>query len=592
MLLGIINKKDEQIYIELKVKNNCNFISFNKVKNNKVINLDSNEAINIINELFNTEKKYLESSNGFDIYIDNNNLRRFYKDGIEDFDMFYLINGVNATLYKSKKSRSLSKMFNFMLGGVTATVVLSCYGPNILNSFFSKSSEDIQYTVDDDVYESVTVDSLEDYIYNSDGLSSFDKDIIFNEEYFSFLLDTVDDNRKIYDFNKRFDDINISRYDESVLPGTVGFYDNANCNTINVLDTICDEDSLKDVEAHELVHLTQCGKYNFIKEALAEIMSHEFYDTPYSCYSDAVKRVKVLIEIIGPRAVFNSVYSYNTEYFENSIKDLLCQKDAQDLLKLFYNYDYSGETNEATCERMDELLKKMLENKKKHCSYEEGIADEIIIASIMSDNCPTKRYYFNSNKEGYYKTFEVTTCIDNYDNSEENSNVEVPNDVSMSVILYTKDNVLNNINDDDFLDFIDSYDVLLLTNGESNERFFRKTYGKYSRETDAGIDDDVYDIKDILSNYEYKSVTFACSTDVFDFDEINNYKFLNNVMYCCLSAPFNDGTNFAIAKEGSLNNCRIVRGTVPSVYDKFGCVNPYGDYSDNFCDDMERGHSK
>ena len=585
ILLGVINKKYEQIYIELKVKNNCNIISFDKVSNNKIEHLNKSDISNIINELFDTEKRYLSSNYGYDIYIDSNNFKRFFRNGVEDFNLFYLINGKNATLYKSKKSGSLSKIFTFVIGGVIVTCVFSNYAPKFLSSFAGKDdNEKIEYVVNmnSDEYTTIDLDKIEDYIYDSDGLSSFEKDAIYNEEYLTYLLNTLDENRKIYDLNKRLDGINTSRYDQSVLPGSTGFYDPTDCNTINVLDTITDEDFIKDVESHEFVHLTQCGRFTFIKEALAEIISHEFYGSPYTCYSDAIKRVKVLMEIIGPKAVFNAAFSYNTDYFEGSVKDLLSQKDSKDLLQLFCTFDYTGETNDVTCERMDEILSKMLENKKRHCSEEEALYYDIIISSIMNDSAPDNRFYFNSYKDCYYKSSDVTTFVSNFDCDINNPDIEVPDNILISAIDYSKDNFLNNLNNENFVEFIKDYDVIVLDNGSTTERFFLDESGKYIK--DGDYSDNLYDIKDFAKVYNYDSIALHSSLSTYNFNSIKNEKFLNNFNSCYITTTFMDGSKFTTTAKSSLRDCNVVSAEIPSIYEKYGCINPDVDRCDELSD--------
>jgi len=573
MLLGVINKKNEQIYIESKIKDNCIYISFDKIINDGIIHLNFNAAKDIINDLFNTNKTYLYSNSMYDIYIDSNSLKRFYKDGKEDFNMFYLANGVDATMYKSKKGKPLSKIFTFLLGGVTATVLITHYGINFITSYFDDTIKNLYYSVDidSDQYEPVTLDKMQEYIFSSEGLSSFDKVTIYNEAYFKYLINTVDDSRLLYDYNMRLDGINISRYDSSVMPDSCGFYDSSKCNTINVLDTINEESDLKDVESHEFVHLTQCGRFAFIKEALAEIISHEFYNAPYTSYGEAIKRVKVLMEIIGPEPVFNAAYSYECDKFENSIKSLLSESEAEELLSLFSTYDYSEETTKDKCNRIDELLNTMLENKKKNSNYEMSEYDDFIIASIINDSSIDNRFYFNTYSEKYYNSLNVTTYVYDYE-VDDSKNIEVCDTINISSIEYTKDNFINNSYDSKFIDFISNYEVLSLKKGNDKINYY-KTNDGYIKETADFSDTTCYSLNEIISNNVYDNVTLLSSVSKYKYNDIKDYEFLENNDLFCLTATFSDDCKFTVCEEKPLRKINVIRSIVPSIYDKFGCAN-------------------
>ena len=127
MLIGIINKGYEQIHI----KENNGKVSFIKV-NDKVNTLNKAEALDILKDIFNTSNlKYIESNNDYDIYLDLANNKRYFKNGIEDFRMFYDNNGNSNILYSKGGKNTLQKTFAVAtISGLLTTLILTNEGIN------------------------------------------------------------------------------------------------------------------------------------------------------------------------------------------------------------------------------------------------------------------------------------------------------------------------------------------------------------------------------------------------------------------------------------------------------------------------------
>ena len=415
MLIGIIDKGYEQIHI----KENNGKVSFIKV-NDKVSCLTKEEALNVLKEIFNTNNlKYLESNNEYDIYLDLANNKRYFKNGIEDFKMFYDNNGMNAVLYSKNGLKTFQKIMTVVVG-VNISIIIALTNNGVMNFLVNYVNTNASYeqkvAIEDFrdkffkfensiVYDETKYDylessqQLEDYINESTNMQEFDKTCLKNEDYFNFVLNIVDEQSKIYDLPDRFKDMSVRYYNDKTnesWENAAGYYTNGT-NTLNVKETYINDAYLyKDILDHEFIHLTQTGlSYCYIKEALAEILSTEFYGTDIDAYLNIVKNVKLLIEGIGPDAVLNAVFSHDTTKFENSIREYLDEQDTQELLNLFRMQDIYTDKRKEADDKVYNLVMKLLKNK-----YNENNAE--IDPIILATNNPM-RIYFNNNKEEYYK---------------------------------------------------------------------------------------------------------------------------------------------------------------------------------------------
>ena len=338
MLIGMIDKGYEQIHITYE----NNKVLFIKV--NDTVNLmNKEESLDLLNDLFSTNNfKYIEKENDYDVYLDLANNKRYFKNNIEDFKMFFENNGQAATLCSESdnKKANLSRIFAFIL---TGTLIPVMFTRDSVDTYLIKIQHEygVKIQFEDDTlfgnisfedipkYEILTnAEQIKEYIYSSEELQDFDKRTLYNEDYFNFVLSIIDTQSKIYDLPKRLDGINIKYYNNNEEPerreNTSGYYTPGK-NTIYVKEKYRAQlKQFSDIATHELIHLTQTGTKNFyIMEGLAEILSNEFYGSELNSYHFTVKNTKLLTEIIGPDAVLNSVFSHDNALFENSIKEYL-----------------------------------------------------------------------------------------------------------------------------------------------------------------------------------------------------------------------------------------------------------------------------
>lgn len=111
MIVGIIKNKDNSYeYINL-INNKLEFIHIDK---NGVKKSNKNYIDSIFNNLFyNDNCVYLEKYKDYDVYYDKaNNLKHYMKNGIENLELFYAFNGINARLYKISKDNGSKDLIN------------------------------------------------------------------------------------------------------------------------------------------------------------------------------------------------------------------------------------------------------------------------------------------------------------------------------------------------------------------------------------------------------------------------------------------------------------------------------------------------
>jgi hypothetical protein len=477
MLVSKIIGDNYQIYIKKFNKDGKDVYTFDKVDKDKVAHLCREDAKELIDSIFNTEKKYLKNENGYDIYLDKNEFKRYYKDGVEDYSMFYINNGVDATVYLSDeanekeprvKSFKLGKGLKILIYGVLSMSIVTAPTKDLVTN---SSAIDEQITSNQTTYEQIkdiiTYDQVRKNIYASQGISEDDKNFICNEDYLKFIIETCDDPSKSYDLNERFSDITIETFDLNENRGYFGCY-------ISGTSTIClpildDENVRRDIFGHEFSHLCQANfKYIFIAESLAEMMSYEYLNCIPDGYPQLVNRTKILIEIIGTKPILNAVYSKDTTLFEDSIKQYLNPSEAEELLNLFQGYQYQNHDKEMN--RIDELLKKMIENKYIQTNNkEEKELNLTLMEQILAGNAQYRVYFNDKNPRFYKKLYlnisdELISKTEGFYNEKLITSKGTPNNVKIKSLYYYKDNMLNYLENPNFIKFIKKFDYFAFCN--------------------------------------------------------------------------------------------------------------------------------
>ena len=410
MLVGIIKEGKNNYYINFD--NNMKEISV-ILSNAKITRtLTKNEALNLLETILSSKLTYKEEKDNYSIYLDESNNTRYFRNGIEDFNMFLNNNGKNAILYdeanKNNKNNSV-KRYKIAIDLLVFELILSTSLPLSFSSLkYNEQMEPFVYHNMNSIdVSNLSINEIKELIYGSKYLSLEDKEFLYNEDLLNDVLE-ISQNERNYVLRRKLENIRIEYYNKEMIDNRdyTGYYNTLDFNTIYLLSGLKnDKEKYNDVLSHEFIHLLQDNnEYTYIIEGCAEIISNEYYFQTSSSYSDLVKRVKVLMEIIGPKPVIECNFKVGNESFENAIHEYLDDEDANKLLSLFTSTpDYMAiDNNERIVNKeIDKLLAKMYFNKTG-----KNIEDDLLM-NLLFNVSIENRIYFNKNRDEYYNEYPL-----------------------------------------------------------------------------------------------------------------------------------------------------------------------------------------
>lgn len=430
MLVAKIKDLNKNIDYNVYIINYQNKLSFRVkcIDNEKYYYLSKFETDILFSKLFNYDKKYIGKFEGYNVYIDGANNKHYFKDNKENIEMFYKYNGITALSYlfnRKNDSNDISKSFYIENKNDNSRLILTCiilffysayFGGYIKENTVNSNNVSIGEYISSDliaVYNYINpMDSNEivEKINNSNGLNENEKKFLINEELFNDVLN-IADRKRSEELREKLSNITKKYYNEKELienENTSGFYNPLEPNIIHIKNVKNDTNGTL---SHEFVHLLQDNNpYYFIREAVAELIVEEYYGEKANSYLEEIQYVKILMEIIGPKPIFECCFKGNTTIFENRIKSLLNEEDAEELLKLFTTKPLNCENKEEVYQKMYYLLSKM---------YNGNILEDSLINAIRLLPEYVNRGYFNinyieecNNKDSYvYDTLKVEDAV-------------------------------------------------------------------------------------------------------------------------------------------------------------------------------------
>lgn len=453
MLLGIIKDitKNIEYYINSEKKDNVYEISFTMVTNDNIKALSKEEIRSLLKTILSSNLTYKEKWNDYDVYLDEANNKRYFKNGRENFFMFLENNGVSAINYFNKISKtSKSKSYNIIAANIAFSLILSSMA---LIPFAGdiQIRERLDTTVSS--FINLSADELIDSIQSSKYLTDEEKEFLCNEDFFNFVIENSDPIRN-YSLRKAFDEVKIETFTENEVKNADGYFDPLHPNTIYILESNMNNGDVNELIIHEFIHLIQSSSTpSYIKEASVEMFKSEWYGKPNIAYQECVKRTKVLMEIIGPGPIIDVNFKSDNKSFINALSEYLSPEETENLLALLNtastdivdpNFDMNSVNSS-----IDSYLAKMYYNKTG-----KNIEDDNMIKQIYTNGAPT-RFYFNTKRESYNKDYllssekvlmemvsvtEITSsdAVENYtyypivdkDNSKDSTSFEVTTDFS------------------------------------------------------------------------------------------------------------------------------------------------------------------
>lgn len=340
---------------------------------------------NILNELINIIK------------IDKN------INNVDNYAAFFLKNYTqDYILYSSEKSNKNNKnvtkkvVINGIIIILTSSLLMSLikFAVNDINpiSAVNYASSmfvyDISQCLNFDI-NILTKDEAIDLIYNSTSLPYDFKIKFVNRDLFDDVYPYYHGTKMEYIIKNKLTDLSFEKYGftNPNYYNSSAYYDELEPNVIHInkVTRKVEKDS-----GHEFVHVLQYPFLNFkyIREATASIINWEYFDENDKRYSEAAENIRLLMDVIGPKIIWQYIFSGDEESLELVLKEFLNEKDFNKLIELL-----SKEPDDANHKIITELISKLYLNK-----YQKDIKSDYNIFD-MEGNIISDKIYFNHRKE-------------------------------------------------------------------------------------------------------------------------------------------------------------------------------------------------
>lgn len=453
--VGIINYKNKIIYVDLK----DNDLYCYYYHNNEKCNISITTVLELFKSLFDKSKEeFIKQDGNYSIFINKETgYKHFYKDGKEDILKFFLTNGTDGLLYKGadindkylKVRKFVNKKTNIViiLSLILATAISSSAKINSVNQ-----DEEVQQEIEE--LDSISLEteyneyydftSLANAIKSPANVGNLSKDILYNEELIRDICNTPMSEDVIKSLEEKVTDIEIVPFTEEddlenlakIQQGlglTLGYYKPLEPNIIHVKD-YADYSTIY----HEFAHLLQANsEYSYIKETCAEIIAHEYYGYEIDKYKEEVKRMQVLMEIIGSEAIWNINFSDDASKFDNIILENIPIEEYGDLYGILitpFNI-LTEQDREKLNASFDTILSDLYSN-----IYHEPIEDNEVIQNIYKGydssqgiGLKNNRHYFQDVENSEDRPDFINVEKMTFQEAEDKGLIEVEMEVSSHV---------------------------------------------------------------------------------------------------------------------------------------------------------------
>lgn len=236
----------------------------------------------------------------------------------------------------------------------------------------------------------ITDDKMIDLINESKRLNEGEKKLLINKKLFNDIEEALNngDNGIYVSYHlKNMDIVKMNKFEEKNFSNLIGFYSPIlKPKKLNIRNYGDDVNCLSTV-THEFIHSLENCKYSYIREPFTVIVNSEYYYDD-SNYSEEVKRLKVLMEIIGPEPIWKVAFSNDTSSLDNLLDCYLSEEDSKEIKKLFKRNIGTSLAINLVNERIDELLSVLYYN-----VYGMNIEDDEIIKAIYNDSIKSRNYF-------------------------------------------------------------------------------------------------------------------------------------------------------------------------------------------------------
>lgn len=402
MFVGVykdkVNNCEHYIYLD-----NLSYYGIS-IKNSNVFSLDKDIIDYIYNQFkMSDSSMYIKNYRDYQVYYDNTNKTIHYlKDGVEDILMFLLRNSKSAILNTNNNKhyskhdayRRISTLTFTFVGSITMLYSIMATNISEIKAIdnFKQEINYIEYVPTNNELEIVTVDDAVSMINNSDGITERDKKYLSNRNLLENVLSTYEGTNMEYVIKTRLNNLNIvyNQFNDD----SKGKYKDSNFIYLsNTLDSDKNYDEYSHVLGHEFVHLLQADIPIYLKESSAEIISSEYFNHSCDVYNDACTNFRLLVETLGPKIMWDYVFSGDNTSFNKILKDNL---DYNDYNKLINEFELNPFDEQPNHELITSLIHRLYKN-----MYAEEIKNNHDIYDF--DGNYIEKKCFTPNKYDYSK---------------------------------------------------------------------------------------------------------------------------------------------------------------------------------------------
>lgn len=346
----LINFVDNSREYQVRYDNNIRYGYINT--DNKFIDIEDNEELNLIKEIFMRvlpsrklisigKVRYKDKTYG--IYVDRNNGYRLFMPNDEDVkDLYLLYNYDRDILYYNGKKRNdkyIKRMItikNRMIS-VSISILILVYGSLLVsdNNYVRDNHFDMVVNVDTNNSEKDVLKKVQKKLDGNEKIDYQEKEFIFES------IKIVIDDKNYYDWNyiyKILEDIEIKYVKKHNAEGALGSYNpflkEIVCYGVNSFEEVD-----KGVLRHELRHALTKFKDNynsFLVEVFTTIYNKDYYGED-SGYNQILHYGRALIEIIGEEPVKKYLEYTDTGNIEKELMKII--DDEEMAIKFLNNLD-------------------------------------------------------------------------------------------------------------------------------------------------------------------------------------------------------------------------------------------------------------
>lgn len=312
---------------------------------------DSKYINDVLNKLhFNSNCIYLTDVDGYSIYYDKETgFKHFMREEKEDFEMFVRANGKDAIMYLSSDSENKGRKPGkkiarvFVISALSITIMLGSFDIFHFREMYGVNEDLIVLGIHSapdlyDMYKNGPMDYMDAIeAINESDFDAIDKQLLGNEELLKLVFKYYKGTPMEYTANAKFSDIKLRIYngDEGEIESkNYGYYSIYEPNVLNV-----HKDSRSSTLVHEFMHLLQADGcyYAYLDEAVATLMTEEFYNLDSLSYPDAVDNLKLLISIVGPEPIYKLMFGGDDSCLLGIFRDNLTNDEVISLVEELHN---------------------------------------------------------------------------------------------------------------------------------------------------------------------------------------------------------------------------------------------------------------